>query len=60
MHFDLATRIVTLGVGELAGFSLGPRESKGGAAGLWRAHHDHSAVEGLDEEAKDIAEGGHA
>jgi len=24
------------------------------------AHHDHSAVEGLDEEAKDIAEGGHA
>jgi len=45
MHFDLATRIVTLGVGELAGFSLGPRESGGGAGGLWRAQlgqHWHS------------------
>jgi len=37
MHFDLATRIVTLGVGELAGFALGPRTSAGGAGGLWRA-----------------------
>ena len=47
MHFDLATRIVTLGVGELAGFSLGPRESKGGASGLWRAQlgqHWHSEL----------------
>jgi Rad3-related DNA helicase len=45
MHFDLATRIVTLGVGELAGFSLGPRTSSGGAGGLWRAQlgqHWHS------------------
>ncbi len=47
MHFDLATRIVTLGVGELAGFSLGPRGSGGGAGGLWRAqlgqhwHNEH-------------------
>ncbi|MFT3828421.1 MAG: helicase C-terminal domain-containing protein [Opitutaceae bacterium] len=53
MHFDLATRIVTLGVGELAGFSLGPRESAGGAGGLWRAQlgqhwhteHRHRAAE---------------
>jgi Rad3-related DNA helicase len=53
MHFDLATRIVTLGVGELAGFSLGPRETGGGAGGLWRAQlgqhwhteHRHRAAE---------------
>ena len=37
MHFDLATRIVTLGVGEMATFALGPRSSRGGAGGLWRA-----------------------
>lgn len=45
MHFDLATRIVTLGVGELAGFALGPRTAAGGAGGLWRAQlgqHWHS------------------
>jgi len=45
MHFNLATRIVTLGVGELAGFALGPRTSAGGAGGLWRAQlgqHWHS------------------
>jgi C4-dicarboxylate transporter DctQ subunit len=24
------------------------------------AHHDHSAVEGMDEEAEDLAKGGHA
>ncbi len=53
MHFDLATRIVTLGVGELAGFSLGPRGSSGGFGGLWRAQlgqhwhseHRHRAAE---------------
>ena len=47
MHFDLATRIVTLGVGELAGFALGPRESGGGGGGLWRAQlgqHWHSEL----------------
>lgn len=53
MHFDLATRIVTLGVGELAGFSLGPRESSGGAGGLWRAQlgqHWHSELRHRAEE----------
>jgi C4-dicarboxylate transporter DctQ subunit len=24
------------------------------------AHHDHGAVDGLDEEAEDLAKGGHA
>ena len=38
MTFDLDLRTATLGVGEFAGFSLGPREAPGtGAAGLWRA-----------------------
>ncbi len=47
MTFDLDQRTVTLGVGEFADFSLGPRSSGGGgAAGLWRAqlgthwHHE--------------------
>jgi Rad3-related DNA helicase len=35
--FDLETRHAHLSVGELAEFALGPRESAGGAAGLWRA-----------------------
>lgn len=38
MNFDLDRRTAALGVGEFAGFTLGPRESGGGAAsGLWRA-----------------------
>ncbi|MBI5691589.1 MAG: helicase [Verrucomicrobia bacterium] len=38
MIFDLDQRTAALGVGEFAGFTVGPRESGGtGAAGLWRA-----------------------
>jgi hypothetical protein len=37
MNFDLPTRTAQLSVGELAEFALGPRESAGGAAGIWRA-----------------------
>jgi Rad3-related DNA helicase len=37
MNFDLEARTAALSVGEFAGFSLGPRESVGGAGGLWRA-----------------------
>jgi len=37
MEFDLDTRSASLGVGEFAEFSLGPRESEGGPQGLWRA-----------------------
>jgi Rad3-related DNA helicase len=47
MHFDLATRLVTLGVGEMATFALGPRCSRGGAGGRWRAQlgqHWHSEL----------------
>jgi len=37
MDFDLDQRTATLSVGELADFSVGPRDSSGGATGLWRA-----------------------
>lgn len=37
MQFDLDQRTATLSVGEFAGFQVGPRESQGGPAGLWRA-----------------------
>ncbi len=37
MDFSLEQKTVTLGVGEFAGFSLGPQEGSGGVAGLWRA-----------------------
>ncbi|MGD1032271.1 MAG: helicase C-terminal domain-containing protein [Opitutaceae bacterium] len=37
MNFDLDTRRVRMGVGELAEFSLGPRDAGEGASGLWRA-----------------------
>jgi len=37
VHFSLDTRIVTLGVGEMSTFVLGPRGGGGGAGGLWRA-----------------------
>src|SRR5580692_9134406 len=46
MEFDLDIRRVRLGVGELAAFGLGPRDSAEGPAGLWRAklgthwHHE--------------------
>ncbi len=53
MHFDLATRIVTLSVGELASFSLGPRAASGGAGGLWRAQlgqHWHNELRHRTEE----------
>ena len=53
MHFDLATRIVTLGVGEMATFALGPRSARGGAGGLWRAQlgqHWHNELRRRSEE----------
>ncbi len=38
MQFSLDDRTCALGVGEFAGFTLGPRDSgAGGAAGVWRA-----------------------
>ncbi len=37
MDFSLEDRTITLGVGEFAGFSLGPQEGSGGPTGLWRA-----------------------
>jgi len=37
MNFDLDLRTASLGVGEFAEFTLGPRESEGGPQGLWRA-----------------------
>ena len=48
MHFSLETRIVSLSVGEFAGFSLGPQESGGGPQGLWRAQlgqHWHNELQ---------------
>ena len=35
MNFDLDTRRVRMGVGELAEFSLGPRDAGEGASGVW-------------------------
>ena len=37
MNFDLDTRRVRMGVGELAEFSLGPRDAGDGGSGVWRA-----------------------
>ncbi len=37
MTFDLDQRTATLGVGEFAGFTLGPRDGGMGPAGIWRA-----------------------
>jgi Rad3-related DNA helicase len=37
MDFDLDARRVRLSVGELADFTLGPREPAGGPSGAWRA-----------------------
>jgi DNA excision repair protein ERCC-2 len=37
MEFSLEHRTVSLGIGELAEFRLGPRGTGGGPAGLWRA-----------------------
>jgi Rad3-related DNA helicase len=48
MQFSLATRTVTLSVGEFAGFSLGPQEGSGGPTGLWRAQlgqHWHNELQ---------------
>ncbi len=37
MQFSLDQRTATLSVGEFSDFSIGPREGRGGAQGLWRA-----------------------
>ena len=37
MDYSLEERTITMGVGEFAGFSLGPQEGSGGPSGLWRA-----------------------
>ena len=48
MQFSLATRTVSLSVGEFAGFTLGPHETGGGPQGLWRAQlgqHWHNELQ---------------
>ena len=37
MEFSLDQRTAALGVGEFAGFVVGPHDSNGGAQGIWRA-----------------------
>ena len=37
MQFDLDARTASLGVGDFADFTLGPRDGGDGAQGLWRA-----------------------
>ena len=37
MEFSLDQRTAALGVGEFAGFVVGPHDSKGGSQGIWRA-----------------------
>ncbi len=37
MDFNLDERTVALGVGELAGFAIGPRDAGDGPSGVWRA-----------------------
>jgi Rad3-related DNA helicase len=37
MEFDLDQRTAALGVGELAAFAIGPRDTGDGPAGVWRA-----------------------
>ncbi|ACB75797.1 helicase C-terminal domain-containing protein [Opitutus terrae] len=47
MLFDLDQRTASLSVGEFSSFTTGPRDSTGGAQGLWRAQlgtHWHNAL----------------
>jgi len=37
VEFSLDQRTASLGVGEFAGFVIGPHDSKGGSQGIWRA-----------------------
>jgi hypothetical protein len=37
MLFDLDARTASLGIGEFADFTVGPRDALGGPSGLWRA-----------------------
>src|SRR3954469_21277680 len=49
MEFSLEQRTARLGVGEFAGFTLGPREGGDGQGGLWRAQlgtHWHQQLRG--------------
>ena len=52
MQFSLEQRTATLSVGEFSDFALGPRESGGGAQGLWRAQlgqHWHNELRARTE-----------
>lgn len=52
MQFTLATRTASLSVGEFSDFALGPRESGGGSAGIWRAQlgqHWHNELRAQTE-----------
>lgn len=54
MQFSLATQTASLSVGEFSDFALGPRESGGGSAGLWRAQlgqHWHNELRAQTERA---------
>ncbi len=57
MQFSLANRTASLSVGEFSDFSLGPRESGGGSAGLWRAQlgqHWHDELRAQTERANQV------
>jgi DNA excision repair protein ERCC-2 len=48
MNFSLATRTISLSVGEFAGFALGPVDASGGPQGIWRAQlgqHWHNELQ---------------
>ncbi|MBI2510896.1 MAG: helicase [Opitutae bacterium] len=52
MQFSLANKSASLSVGEFSDFALGPRESGGGSAGIWRAQlgqHWHNELRAQTE-----------
>ncbi|MBL9215733.1 MAG: PD-(D/E)XK nuclease family protein [Opitutaceae bacterium] len=54
MVFSLEAKTASLSVGEFADFAIGPRESGGGPAGLWRAQlgqHWHQELRARAEQA---------
>ncbi len=57
MQFSLDQRTATLSVGEFSDFALGPRESGGGAQGLWRAQlgqHWHNELRASTEKEQTV------
>lgn len=58
MQFSLATKTASLSVGEFSDFALGPRESGGGSAGVWRAQlgqHWHNELRAQTEREHSVA-----